>query len=249
MVRLPGPLPPRACANVEQKEERAERRVGSEASADAGGVGAHTVAGKEGITHGASVGAGPLPTRQTAIAWPVLGGKGDRSLHITYRGAGTGQAALGLPAQPPIASAMALGTSGPPGRSNAEACDCKGAPRRRLTSAGSSGLGPRGGLVPRGGGGTPGGGPGPSGGTEGGGGPPVGGRLGKPLVPGGLNLPAIIAAAAAAAATTQGYAAAAAAASPSVAATTLSPCVLYPLKLLQLRFICGVATDARITRI
>ena len=67
--------------------------------------------------------------------------------------------------------------------------------------------------------------------------------------PGVLDLPAIIAAAAAAAAATQGYAAAAAAASPPVAAYTPSVRVLSLLKLLHLRFICGLATDAEIPRI
>ena len=66
--------------------------------------------------------------------------------------------------------------------------------------------------------------------------------------PGLLNITAIIAAAAAAAAT-QGYAAADSAASPSVAATAPSARVLSLLKLLHLRFICGVATDAKIPRV
>ena len=72
--------------------------------------------------------------------------------------------------------------------------------------------------------------------------------LGRPLGPGVLDLPAIIAAAAAASAAdaTQGYSAVAAA-SPSVAAFTPSARVLYPLKLLHLRFICGVETDANIS--
>ena len=72
-----------------------------------------------------------------------------------------------------------------------------------------------------------------------------------PLVPGGLDIPAIIAAVAAdaTAATTQGYAVAAAATSPSVDATTApSSRVLYLLKLLHLCFIYGVATDADIPR-
>ena len=66
--------------------------------------------------------------------------------------------------------------------------------------------------------------------------------LGRLLGLGGLDVPATIAAAAAAAAT-QGYAAAAA--SPSIVATAASVCVLSPLKRLHLKFICGVATDAK----
>ena len=64
------------------------------------------------------------------------------------------------------------------------------------------------------------------------------------LGPGGLNLPAIIAAAA-----TQGYAVYTASASPSVAAVALAARVLSPLKLIHLRFICGVSTNAEIPRI
>ena len=86
----------------------------------------------------------------------------------------------------------------------------------------------------------------------GGGRPPAGGSLGRPLGQGVLNLPAIIAAAAAAnaAVVTQGYAAAAAA-SPSVSNSASAPLarVLSLLKLLHLRFICGVAMDADIPRI
>ena len=76
-----------------------------------------------------------------------------------------------------------------------------------------------------------------------------------PLVPGGIDIPAIIASAAAAAAAataaaaTQEYTAAAPAASPSVAATTPLARMLSPLKLLHLQFIYGVATDPEIPRI
>ena len=69
-----------------------------------------------------------------------------------------------------------------------------------------------------------------------------------PLVPGGLDIPAIIAAVAAdaTAAVTQGYSVAAAATSPSVDATTApSSRVLSLLKLLHLSFICRVAMDAK----
>ena len=67
--------------------------------------------------------------------------------------------------------------------------------------------------------------------------------MGVPLGPGGLDLPDIIAAAAAAAAAAanQGYSVAAAAAPSAL--------VLSPLKLLHLRFICGVATDAEVPHI
>ena len=64
-----------------------------------------------------------------------------------------------------------------------------------------------------------------------------------PLVPGGINIPAIIESAetAAADATIQRYdAATAAAAALFVDATAPSAHVLYLLKLLHLRFICGV---------
>ena len=72
--------------------------------------------------------------------------------------------------------------------------------------------------------------------------------MGIPLGPGGFDLLAIIAAAASAAAdaATQGYVTSAAAASPSIAATAPLARVLSPLKLLHLRFIYGVATDAEI---
>ena len=64
-----------------------------------------------------------------------------------------------------------------------------------------------------------------------------------PLGPGSLDLVAIIAAEAAAAAATKGYAAAA---SPSAAPAAR---VLSPLKLLHLRFIYRVITNAEIPRI
>ena len=64
------------------------------------------------------------------------------------------------------------------------------------------------------------------------------------LVPGGINIPAIIAAADATDDVTQGYAAVAA--SPSVTATAPSARVLSLLKLLHLHFICGVVTGADI---
>ena len=64
--------------------------------------------------------------------------------------------------------------------------------------------------------------------------PPAGGGLGVPLGPGGIDLPAIIAAVATAAT------------SPSVAAAAPLAHVLSLLKLLHLRFIYGVATDADI---
>ena len=71
------------------------------------------------------------------------------------------------------------------------------------------------------------------------------------MILGVLDLLAIIAAAAvaAAAAATQGYAVAAATASPSIAASSPSERVLSLLKLLHLRFIYRVATDAKIPQI
>ena len=59
-----------------------------------------------------------------------------------------------------------------------------------------------------------------------------------PLGPRGLDLPAIIA-----------EAAAAAAASPSVAPSAPAARMMSPLKLIHLRFICRVATNAKIPRI
>ena len=62
-----------------------------------------------------------------------------------------------------------------------------------------------------------------------------------------LNIPAILASASATAdaTATQGYATAATAASPFVAAAPLV-CVLSPLNLMHLRFICRVDTYAKI---
>ena len=92
---------------------------------------------------------------------------------------------------------------------------------------------------------------GPGEGKGGGGGTSTGAGIGRPLGPGVLGLPTIIAAAAAAAAAaaTQGYAATAAAASPSVAASAPLARVISPLKLLYLLLIYGVAADADISRI
>ena len=96
---------------------------------------------------------------------------------------------------------------------------------------------------------------------RGGEGTPARGGMGVQLGPGGPDLPGIITDVAvyAAAAATQGYTAAAAAASPSiaiafavavaVAVADPSAHVMYPMKLLHLRFTCGVATDAEIPRI
>ena len=99
--------------------------------------------------HGASAGAVPLPVRQTTIAWPLVGVKGDGAIRIMDCRAGTRQAALGLMAQTPGAATIYPGTSRPPGRASAEARDCEGAPGRILTSTGSGGPGPGGEIGPQ----------------------------------------------------------------------------------------------------
>ena len=156
-------------------------------SAAAGGAGAHAGAGTEGSMHGSSAGAAPLLARQTTIAWPVVGSKGDGDLRIPDRGSGTGRAVLVLLSQPPGAVAMAL-----LGLAANEACECEGAPRRRLMSTGSGGPGIGRGLGPGGGEGTPRRGSGPRGGTGGGGGLPEGGGLRIPWAWGGsISLPSL----------------------------------------------------------
>ena len=124
-----------------------------------------------------------------------------------------------------------------------------GPPRCGLLLPGiSQGLGSGGGfLVPGGGGGGPGGGGGgPVGGggpaPGGGGGGPAGGGPRAPPGRGGLDIRAIIAATAVAAAAAQGYAAFPL--PPS--AVRGGECGLTPVKLLHLRFVCGVATDAEV---
>ena len=241
-------------ANADRKEERVERSAGAAAGAAAGGAEFHAGANVEdpqNVSHSASAGAGPLPERQTTIAWPVVGSEDDKAFRIPGCRSGTGRSALGLLAQPLGATATAPRMSVPPGRAAVEARDSKGAPGRTLTSARNGGPRPRGsgtgdrkgtsresdvhGEV-----------------TEGGGGWTTRRRrAGAASRPGVLNIPPIIvaAAAASAAAATQGYAVAAAAASPSVAASTPLARVISPLKLLHLQFICGVAMDARIPRI
>ena len=104
-------------ASAEQKKDRVERRAGAEASASAGGTGLHkgTGAGAEGSLHGASAGAGPLPARQTTIAWPVVGGEGVGDLRITGCRSRTGQSDLGLPAQTSGAATTAPGMIRTPG--------------------------------------------------------------------------------------------------------------------------------------
>ena len=96
-----------------------ERSAGTELGVDAGGVGSHAGAAAEGnpqnFSHGTSAGAGPLPARQTTIACPTVGGKGNRDFRITGRGDGTGREDLALPAQPLVETATAPGTSGAPG--------------------------------------------------------------------------------------------------------------------------------------
>ena len=111
---FPGHFLPNPGANAERKEERVEWRAGEEASTAAGGAGAHVGTCTEGRTHSASVGAVPFPARQTAIAWPVVGDKGDRALQISDRGSGTRRAALVPLSPPPGVAAMAPVTSGPP---------------------------------------------------------------------------------------------------------------------------------------
>ena len=160
-----GHLLPNPGVETERKEDMEERSTGAEASAAAGGAGAHSGEGAEGSSHSASAGAAPLPARQTTIAWPVVGGEGDRDLQITGRRDRTGQSALGLPSQPPGAATTSPGTGGPPGQAAAGAHDCEWVPRRILTSAVRGGPGPRGGSGPGGGVGTPGEDPGPVGGT------------------------------------------------------------------------------------
>ena len=266
LVRLPRSLPSRARRERIPKgvEGGEERNTGAETRAAAGGARAHAGADvdadadagagadAEGSLYGTSAGVGPLLPRKTTIEWTIVGGKCDKTLRIPGCRAGTGRAALGHPAQPTGAAATAPGMSGPPGRAAAGAHDTKGVSRRGSTSARSGGPGPGGSSGPRGGGGTPGVDPRYGRGTGGGGGPPAEGGMGVPLGPWGLYLNAIIATAAAATATaaTQGYAVAVAVAvAASAAASAPLASVLSPLKLLHLRFICRLATDAEIPRI
>ena len=112
-------------------DQKAERSAGSEAGAATGGAGSHTSAGAEdpqNVSHSESAGAGPLQARQTTIAWTVVGGKGNGAFHIPGRGAGTGRAALSLPAQPLGATTTTPETSGLPGRATSEARNSDGAP-------------------------------------------------------------------------------------------------------------------------
>ena len=123
-----------------------ERSAGAKAGASTRGTGLHSGAGAEdpqNFSHSASVGAGPLPGRQTNIVWPVVGVEGDRDFRIMGRGAGNRQADLRPSAQTLGATTMALGTSGPPDESAAKACDSDGSPGRILASVGSGGPGTR----------------------------------------------------------------------------------------------------------